>query len=391
MKIDLTADEQKVLAYACGYALRVLAEIDETQRGLTGLLRRGSAALLRKQLSDVLKKLTATGVSVRNLSLEKDTSFSIAVSIEAAGEAFKDEFLDWRVLRKEDAHVSVTPFGPLATVWQACFGDMLDDPEAVVLRPWEILWQTVRVKVLRGLATADPAAIPQVLKGAYRGRLLMQPGRSAKLSWRVDAIAATREGEIAAGFLSERCVTCAASRDDQFFCKHCAEVFISLHAFSQQSPTFRATLASVGEERMRAILRSSISWALLNDLQHRTGDCSCKSCVCGRPFTSQSAVCETCGFVHLRFRDLEADPFAYTILLQTGRRRKIAYNLATGAPAFKSYGAIDLTDEQQTDAALAAWGEEIHANLDLVDQQIREMAEIYELAGIQEALAKDKP
>lgn len=170
--------------------------------------------------------------------------------------------------------------------------------------------------------------------------------------------------------LSAHCPTCSAPITENLFCKRCAEVFIPLEDLQRGSPTLRETLTRIGPHEMKSMLRASVSWALLNDLYHVIDRCSCEKCYCGAPMP-EHGMCAACGFIHRTLDELNDDPVNLVVLLQQARRRKIAYSLVNDMPAFELYGATDLSDRQQAEAAHARKWEHVRANLDELERYIK--------------------
>lgn len=112
-----------------------------------------------------------------------------------------------------------------------------------------------------------------------------------------------------------------------------------------------------------------MSWALLNDLYHMIDRCSCEMCYCGAPMPDDGT-CKACGFIHRTLEELNDDPFNLLTLLQGARRYKMRYNVANGKPAFQVYGATDLCDRQQVDAAHRRKWDEVKENLDELERFI---------------------
>ena len=145
--LDLTPEEQKILAYVCGFALRLLEESDEP------------AEEDKTALREVLAKLMIREPARRQLLLDKETAYSIAVSMEAARMDFEADFLDWRTFRRNKPDLSISTFGPLVRVWRELLADILEEPETVVLmfHPYPKAWPTASAKLRRGLGTESPS------------------------------------------------------------------------------------------------------------------------------------------------------------------------------------------------------------------------------------------
>jgi hypothetical protein len=392
IELNLTPDERKVLAYACGFALRPLEEGEEAEKGLSGLVRQRAAAALAGRLRDLLSKLAADQPATLQVQLENDTAYSIASCIEWACAVFKVEFLDWRTFRHYEPDLVIASFASLLSVWKARFNEMIDQPDVVDLIHWDDVWQSLRLELLRAFGREDPQGLRQVLETEYELRSLRQTALDASLRLRAAAIRDRRQellGAFVAHFaqrlLSEaelECPTCSTSIQE-LVCRGCAEVFFPIEHLDSESPAFRHTLSTVGRDELKLILRASIGWALLNDIDHTSDGCTCDKCHCGDKVDTATVVCQTCGFVHVTAEQVKDDPLTWIMLLQEGRRRRIAYNLANGVPSFKTFGASDLTDQGQLEEATRRRTAETLENSQKLRQYIKQVVEIAQMAGLE--------
>lgn len=376
IKLDVTPDERKALAYTAGFILRVIEAPDQGAAGLGAVVRKVGARLAKQEFQQLALKLAT--VPQESLRLETVTAYTIAIFVEAARMDFENDFLDWRAFRHDDPALAITQFRPLAEVWHRCFGAMLEDPDRVELGPYQASWDSARLKLLRALGGEKPSLLRDALEREEALRPLMEPLLRARLERRCAIIAEWRQLALAAvDSGSTHCPTCLSQlRAGSPLCVGCGEAFPSrlpdpATGFGPED-AHKAWTATL----MCGVLEGFVPSMHLDPSQGK-----CVNCLLPVVAPSAEHMCPTCGQLRVPFSGLLADE-AWVDRVITARSTRIAYNLAVGMPALRTFGATDLTDDEEVKAAHARKSQEAQHALERLARRAQELQAVYKMAGL---------
>jgi len=377
IKLDVTLDESKALAYTAGFILRVIEAPDQGAAGLGAVVRKVGARLAKQEFQQLALKLAT--VPQESLRLETLTAYTIAIFVEAAGRDFEEDFLDWRAFRHGQPDLPVTGFRPLADIWDRCFRAMLENPDRVELGPYQTSWSSARLRLLRAVGAGKPSLLRDALGREDALRSLMEPLLRARLERRCAIIAEWRQLAIAAvDSGSTHCPTCLSQlRAGSPLCVGCGEAFPSrlpdpARGFGPED-AHKASTAML----MCGLLEEFVPSKDL-DLPHG----KCVNCLLPVVAPSAGQMCPTCGQLQVSLSGLLADE-AWVDSVITARWTRIAYNLAIGMPALRTYGATDLTDDDQVKAAHARKWQEARHHLEQLAKNTQELRALHKMAGLE--------